>query len=152
MIIRASYLFDGFIDYWRGEGGRWDDNKGCLFAYYGPRTTIREIVDSWVEEFYTGGDCDSFPESVTGNNIRDAIIEMLSPDGRVDYFAGTVWDGATEFAELNDLDQCSECRGKVGHDHENCSRSGEIEWTDCSDDLDNDESPVCIVLIEVGEE
>jgi hypothetical protein len=119
--INATFLYAGMADYWGGDGRRWDDNAGCLFAYYGRDTTLRELVDDWVEDFIAGGDCDSFPEDVTSEDIRAAILEMLSEQGRQDYESGAISEFAQEFADANPDE----------------------------DEDDGGESPVAIILVEL---
>jgi hypothetical protein len=79
--VDATFLYSGMIDYWGGDGDRWDDNAGCLFAHYGPASTLRDIIDDLVNDFIAGGDCDTLPEEVTDSDIRKALIEMLSDQG-----------------------------------------------------------------------
>jgi hypothetical protein len=131
MKITVSHEFAGWGDYWRGNGRRWDDNAGCLFAYYNGKTTLKECVDQWVEEFWSGGDCDSLPAEVTGNDLREAILTtLLNERGRADYESGAL----CEFAEnIKDIvaEECAEI---------------------LDDDADSDdlvEWPVWIILVEV---
>ncbi|MHC4301007.1 MAG: hypothetical protein ACYS7Y_27345 [Planctomycetota bacterium] len=128
-IITATFEFSGMVDYWGGDGRRWDDNAGCLFTSYSTDTTLRDIVDGWVNDFCAGGDCDTLPEDVTESDVRAAILDMFTEQGRADYESGALAECATEFAECNDLEA-----GVPLDDQEDEDTWGEY--------------PVCIVLIE----
>jgi hypothetical protein len=128
--VDATFLYSGMIDYWGGDGDRWDDNAGCLFAHYGPASTLRDIIDDLVNDFIAGGDCDTLPEEVTDVDIRKALIEMLSDQGKEDYKIGALSEFAKEFAEVNGL--------KPGHPIDDLDDFGEV--------------PVVIVLIRVSQE
>ena len=107
--ITVEHEFCGWSDYWGGNGQRWDDNAGCLFAYYDKRTTLRDCVDQWVEEFCAGGDCDSFHEDITAEDIREAILTTLLNDrGRADYEAGALAECAADWASYSDDDEVEE--------------------------------------------
>lgn len=99
--LSADVIYSGFPDYWGGDGDRWDDNKGCLFAYYGRDTTLRDLIDSFVDDFNSGGDCDSMPDEITDHDVRIALLEMLSDQGRQDYANGALAVCAEEYAEAN---------------------------------------------------
>src|SRR3990170_3034424 len=121
-MLTATFEYSGMIDYWGGNGRRWDDNAVCLFAFYGPHTTLRNIIDQLVDDFQSGGDCDSLPESVSAADVRLALLTALTDQGRVDYDSDALSEWAMEYAAANDDIY-------VGP-------------------TDEDESPVVIVLIE----
>jgi hypothetical protein len=116
-------------DYWGGNGRRWDNDAGCLFAYYSTDTTLRDIVDGWVNDFCAGGDCDTLPDEVTESDVRAAIIGMLTDKGRDDYASGAVCEQAVAYAEANGFE-------------------AGVPQDDQEDECSCDESPVCIILIE----
>lgn len=124
MAIKATFIYSGMADYWQGNGDRWNDNAGCLFASYGPDTTLRDMIDDWVDDFMGGGDCDTLPDNVMDSDIRAALLAMLSDQGRIVYESGALSEQAIEFAHANDLE------------------AGE-PWPD-----DMGDSPIVIVLIE----
>jgi hypothetical protein len=103
-IVSASSLFHGNIHYWDGDGDHWDDNKGCLFAHYGPETTLKELVDAWVEDSKCGDLDDKIAwDSVSSDEIRASLVEMLSSEGKEEYSNPS---GPCEFAkELDDEDE-----------------------------------------------
>ena len=78
MRLQATFEFNGLGDYWGGNGRRWDDDAGCLFATYGPRTTLQDVVEQWVMDFNSGGDCDTFPQDVTDKEVPDRCWGRLS--------------------------------------------------------------------------
>lgn len=112
--LTATFLYSGFPDYWRGDSDRWDDDKGCLFSYYDHRTTLKDLIDGWVDDFCAGGDCDSMDEDITDSDVRAALLDMLTDEGRRDYDSGAVAECAKEFGECNDyskdddLEDCDE--------------------------------------------
>ena len=74
----TSHLeFSGYGDYWGGASGR-GRGGGCAFAYYGKNTTLRDIVDQWVDDSWSNEyDFEDCPESVTSDDIRDCILDGL---------------------------------------------------------------------------
>ena len=124
MTVKARFLFSGMVDYWPGNGRRWDSDAGCLFTSYGTGTTMRQLVDGWVDDYVSGGDCDSAGfEDVTEDDIRAAIVAILcAPADR-------------EYEESAD----SPCG--LAKDYADANPS-------CDDDDDGD-SPVAIMLVEL---
>jgi hypothetical protein len=124
--LTATFIFSGYSDYWggyhdRGRGG------GCAFASYGKNTTLKDIVDEWVEDSWSNDyDFEDCPESVTSDDIRDCILAMLTDAGRADYDSGAVSEFSADWMSINDIDPESE---------------------DDDDDLCN-ELPQCIVHID----
>jgi hypothetical protein len=113
----------GYSDYWGGLGGR-GQGKGCAFAYYGPETSLRDIVDQWVEETWTNDhDFEDLPESVTQDEVRDCIVSALTQQGRDDYEAGELCEWSLDWRDAND-------------------------WSPGDDDDDCMESPVVILVLE----
>lgn len=164
--VVASYLYSGLSDYWGGDGRRWDDDAGCVFALYNGRTGMRDLIDSAVEDFCNGGDF--FPsgdgpdlwEDVTEDDVRAALLDCLTDSGREDYEANALWEGAAEYAAVNDLDVCRDCGARIGEPHEDdCPILEELSDDDdhnvTEDDCENDDcwdSPVCIFLLELVED
>ena len=160
-MITVTHEFAGFGDYWGGNGRRNDRNAGCLFAYYGPGTTLKDCVDQWVEDYWNGGDFEHYDdgpdafEDVTQNDIRGAILStLLNEQGRADYHNGVVCEFA---ARLEDDRCCAECDEPIGEPHhENCEYltdyDGDETCTvldeDC-EESDCDESPIWVILVEI---
>ena len=150
-IVTAEFLYAGLPDYWGGNGDRWDDDKGCVFAYYGKGITVRNIIDGAVDDFLGGGDCDSLPDEVTDNDVRAALLASLTDIGRADYANDTVSDFATDYADANGLDRCRDCGAKMGDPHEgHCDLimyyDDVVEDEDCPEDEGCD-SPMVVFLI-----
>lgn len=101
--LSAVFLYSGMADYWCGDGERWEDNKGCLFASYDHTTTLHDIVDALCEDFENGGDCDTMPEWITALDVREALLACLSEEGLRDYHSGAL----CEWAE--DCEPCEDC-------------------------------------------
>jgi len=121
--LSASFEFSGFSDYWSGNGRRWDYDAGCLFAYYSANTTLRDLIDQWVDDFNAGGECDDMPEGITDSDVREALLEMLSDGGRKNYENDAICEFSAEYTSANGLE--------VGAD------------------IEGDDSSVAIVLLEV---
>jgi RNA polymerase-binding transcription factor DksA len=150
MKLSATYLYSGLPDYWSGNGDRWDDDKGCVFASYGSRTTLQQLVEDAVSDFNMGGDFESFPEDISDDDVREALLESLTDQGREDYYKEVVWDGAVEYMEINGFDRCKDCGNYIGTEHsDECefAPDGDVEEEhtgeyDC-------EPPVVIWLLEI---
>ncbi len=82
--LTVKHEYFGLSDYWGGNGKRWDDNAGCLFAFVSHDTTLQECIDQWCDDFTMGGDCDSFPENVDYDQLYKALIDSLTPQGKID--------------------------------------------------------------------
>lgn len=155
-LVTASFEFNGMPDYWGGNGARWDDNKGCVFSYYGAHTTLREIIDGAVDDFFSGGDCDSFPEDVSCEMVREALLDCLTSQGRADYESGAISEFAEDYANVNDFYGCRECGAKLGGPHspdcefitDDPDRDNVVEDDDCEPDYEYSDSPVVIFLLE----
>jgi hypothetical protein len=149
----AEFLYAGMPDYWGGNSDRWDDDKGCVFTYYGKDTTMQDIIDGAVDDFLAGGDCDSLPDEITDEMVREALLASLTDIGRDYYFNGVVSDFATDYADANGLDRCQDCGEKVGHPHdEDCDLGKEHEGGVQDDECNEDEccdSPIIVFLIRV---
>jgi len=99
--VHATFLYSGMPDYWKGDGSRWDDDNGCLFAYYDHTTTLRQLIDNWVSDFANGGDCDTIDENITELDIKVALLEMLSPAGVQDYHGDELAGCAKDYRDAN---------------------------------------------------
>ncbi len=77
--VSAQVIYSGFSDYWGGDGDRWDDDKGCLFALYGPETTHNDLVQEWLEDWNAGGDFDGkdIASEVTDTELEQAIRDVF---------------------------------------------------------------------------
>jgi len=69
-----------------------------------PAGHLPGIVEEWVSDFDTGGDCDTLPWKITSEDIKEALLEMLTSKGREDYRSGALAEFAIEFAEVNGLE------------------------------------------------
>lgn len=103
-MLHVSHEFAGFGDYWGGNGRRWDRDAGCLFAFYGPGTTLRHCVDQWVADFFDGPDCEEIV-GYTEEDVRKAILDSLTEQGLKDYESDALCAPA---ADLEDFDEDSE--------------------------------------------
>ena len=103
MLIIES-LFTGYIDFWGGNGCRQGNNSGCLFAWYGPTTTLRECVDAWVDDFSHGGDFDEMVDDINKEDVRAAILQSFSPKGLADYNNGALCGPAEDITDAADIE------------------------------------------------
>jgi len=102
--LTATFLYCGMPDYWPGHGDRWDDNAGCLFAYYDHTTTLRQLIEEWCDDYCNGGDCDTFPDVFTQDDVRNALIGMLSPQGLADYESNAIAGCAADYRDANEIE------------------------------------------------
>jgi hypothetical protein len=130
--LTSRFEFSGYGDYWGGASDR-GRGGGCAFAYYGKNTTLRDLVDQWVDEFSTNEyDFEDCPESVTSDDIRDCILDSLTETGRADYDSGAVCEWSAEWMGINGIDPESE-----DDDDDDCMESPQvIIWIDWSDHPD----------------
>ena len=161
MKLTISHEFRGMSDYWGGNGRRWDADAGCVFAYYGKDTTLRDCVNQWVEDFWNGGDFDNSHldndpfADVTEDDIRAAILESMTEQGRADYESGTLCDGAADWEGDSDKWSCSVCRQSVTVESYEYAEIGCPYCAECDREMERDddaeycESPVWILLIEL---
>jgi hypothetical protein len=169
--ITASFIYSGLPDYWGGEGRRNDNDAGCLFAFYGASTTLRDIIDSAADDFFNGGDFDYYEgdtdpwEGVSRNDVRDALLECLTEQGRADYDSNAVSEFALDYAAINGFDSCRECGHNIGELHsKDCERLADliddcgpdavdnpVDEEDCEPDYDYCDSPMIVFLLEIEE-
>lgn len=162
--ITVSHEFVGFGDYWGGNGRRWDNDAGCAFAYYGRNTTLRDCVDQWVDDWGMGGDFEHNGdgrdpwEDVTDDDIRAAILDSLTEQGRADYDSGALAECAEEYARDGDPPVCRDCGEALGSPHcEDCvvlaglddEDDHNVTDDDCDDPDEYSESPIWVILIEI---
>lgn len=81
--VSAEFEYSGLPDYWGGNGARWSDDHACVFAYYGPETTLRELIEEWASDD-ADQDGKAHFEHFTRADIEAALIEMLTPQGRAE--------------------------------------------------------------------
>jgi hypothetical protein len=101
--LDATFIYSGMVDYWGGDGERWEDDRGCLFANYDHTTTLRDIVEELVEDFNSGGDCDTMPEWITALDVKEAILATFSEQGLKDYHSSALSEWAM------DCEPCEDC-------------------------------------------
>ncbi len=125
-MLDATLIFTGYADYWDGYANRIDEDisEHLLYAYYGPETTLHDIIDQLVEDSWTGPASETIPKGITKDDVRKALLErMLSEPGRVDYEAGIIAECSAEWMEARDCDEY------------------------CTDGVDDSESQVFITLL-----
>jgi hypothetical protein len=132
-MLNASYIYSGCPDYFGGHGC--NDNEWLLYAYYGPNTTLADIVDQLVDD---GWGNEGIPEEVTDSDVRKALLEtMLTDPGRADYASGFI----AECAAAYEIDsECSECGGELSRE----------DWPDCPECgrcVDTYDSPIFVTLL-----
>lgn len=101
MQVTAEYLYNGFGDYWHGyatEEGR----EALLFTYYGPETTLKEVIEGLVEDSWMGADSERIPEGITEDDVRTALLDMLTPEGRIDYDKDELFEFAKDLYDSDD--------------------------------------------------
>ncbi len=89
-MLKATFLYAGYSDYFSGYSCDDDDyhSEHLLYAFYGHCTRLRDIIDELVEDSYSGPASETLPEDCTEDEVRTALLDMLSNDGRIDYDSG----------------------------------------------------------------
>ncbi len=142
-MLTANYLYAGYSDYFSGHGC--DDNEYLLYAYYGRDTSLRDIIEELVEDSWSGPAGEELPNEVTTDDVREALGEMLSNQGREDYVSGALAECSRDFADANRLTECPECYS----DDLGIDKCFDCDYAFEDDDYeDYCESPVFIVLLE----
>ena len=148
--LTASLDFVGYSDYWRGMSDR-GRGHGAAFAYYNGQTTVRDLVDQWVDETWNNEhDFEDLPESVTQDDIRDCILAAFTDAGRADYESNALCEWAADFDGEN---ECVHCEQRIGELHsEDCDyyeegEDIEVERDDCIDQCGCLEYPQAIMEI-----
>jgi len=141
--LTAELLYRGMSDYWGGNSDRWEDDNGCLFAFYAGKTTWGDLVEEWVSDYWGGGDCDSLPSDVSGDDVRAALLEELASYG---YDLSALCDGAENYDDANALTECPDCGDELPDpdDSDECTNCGHV--FDDDDDCMG-ESPIWVVLL-----
>lgn len=129
--VSATFEYSGLPDYWAGNGLRWSDDHACVFAFYGPQTTLRELIDEMARD-----DCDQDDkplfEAIGDDAIHAALIEMLTPLG---------------VAGLDEIAECAREYGDAnGHDYTLTDDDAEREC-DCCDLDSGGDMPQIICLL-----
>lgn len=76
--ISARYQYDGMVDYWSGNGRRWDDDAGCLFAYLHRGITCLQVIDQLANDYADTCDFDHpIWQSVSSEGIRKTLLSMV---------------------------------------------------------------------------
>ena len=168
--LTASYVYSGMGDYFSGRGCADDDDRKefLLYAFYGRKTSLADIVDELVCDTWNGSASEELPEDVTDSDVRDAIMtDMLNGHGRADVASGAIAECSADYDDANNLDVCRDCGASLGDEHkDDCSfvagqrESGdwdddeamEVIDEDCDDDDDDDddcgESPIFVIVLE----
>jgi len=109
-MLSARYEYSGYSVYWGGHRETDNDeySEHLLYAYYGKDTTLASIIDQLVEDSYSGPGCEMLPEDVTEDDVRAALLEMLSDEGRADYASGAIAECSSYWMEANDIESGSE--------------------------------------------
>ena len=139
--LTASYVYSGLGDYFGGHGCADDEDhkEFLLYAFYGRKTSLADIVDELVCDSWNGAASEELPEDITDSDVRDAIMtDMLNGRGRADVASGAVAECSANYtadaecacgASLTDVDDGDPC-----------------PVCDCWNDFD--ESPTFVVVLE----
>src|SRR5688572_27018342 len=129
--ISAEFEYSGLPDYWGGNGARWADDHACAFAFYGPASTLRELIDEWAADD-ADQDGKAFFEHFTRADIEAALIEMLTDQGRAEI--DQICEFAREYGDAN------------GHDYDFAGDDDDRECSCCAQDFDG---PQAIVMLAI---
>lgn len=143
-MLIASFLYSGYSDYFSGYDCIDNDeySEYLLYAYYGRSTTLRDIIDQLIDDSWMGPTSEELPEEIITNDVRVALLAMLSDEGRADYESGAIAECS---ADMNRVTECPKCDVKLpDRDWDKCPNCG--EW------FDQGESSIFIVLLHYEKE
>ena len=143
--LHCEFEFSGYSDYWGGRSGRGIDG-GIACAFYGKNTTLRDLVDQWVDDVWSNDyDFEGLPDSVSSDDIRDCILAMLTDSGRADYESGAICEFSLDWMSINDIDPDSDDddwgESPVAYiwiSWDKCPDCGELSGDDTNDGLCDD--------------
>ncbi len=140
--LTASFVYAGYSDYWGGHGDTIceDYSEHLLYAFYGRDTSLKDIIEQLVEDSWTGPASETLSEEVTEDDVRKALLDMLTKEGRANYGSGAVAECSAAWTDENTLEECPEC-GHVS-DSEECPECGHV----FDDDYDY-ESPIFVAVL-----
>ena len=149
--LTASLCFVGYSDYWRGMSDR-GRGHGAAFAYYNGETTVKDLVDQWVDDVWNNEyDFADLPDSVSSADIRDCILAAFTESGRADYNSGALCEWASDFDGEKECVCCGESLGELHSeecDYYDEDEDYEVEKSDCSDQCDCMEYPQAIMELD----
>ena len=96
MSISATLEYYGFC--WKGNGRRWDDYAGHLFAYAHKDMTLGDVIDQWVDDFMGGGECDEI--DTTEEEMREALASICNGD------LSEIFEPTRDIEDDSDSDDC----------------------------------------------
>jgi hypothetical protein len=146
-MLSASYLYAGYSDYFGGHGETdcEEYSEHLLYAFYGRDTSLHDIIDQLVEDSYNGPAGETLPEDVTQDDVRAALLDMLTDEGRADFLCGAVAECSAAWTAANPLEDCP-CGNYTpdGEGDEECPECGNVFDNDNYDDF---ESPIFVVVL-----
>ncbi len=140
--LTAHYVYSGFADYFGGHGCANDEDRKefLLYAYYGRKTSLADIVDELVFRVGGGPSCEDIPDDITDSDVRDAIMTTaLSAIGRADVADGIIAECSAEYGECAECHKCGASLRDVA-DGDPCPA--------CHDWNDHGDSPIFVVVLE----
>jgi hypothetical protein len=148
-MLSATFVYAGYSDYFQGHSERdcEEYSEHLLYAFYGRNTSLRDIIDQLVEDSYSGPASESLPEDVFDSDVRAALLDMLTDEGRADYLSCAIAECSAAWMDANPLDECP-CGDYTpdGEGEEECPECGHIFDNDEHDDY---ESPIFVVVLRV---
>jgi len=156
----AHFHYAGFGDYWGGYGcaDNAEHSEHLVYAFYGKKTTLADIIDELVEDAWNGPAGETLPDDCDTDAVRRTLVEdMLNNRGRADYASGALAECAVEYAAANEDTSQKECPGCGAEDDgysDECESCGRELLDDDPDADDEDdcgdccESPIFVVILE----
>jgi hypothetical protein len=140
--LTANYLYSGYGDYFSGYGCADDEDRKefLLYAFYGRKTTLADIVDDLVRDAWDGPSNMDIPDDIADDDIRDAIMTTaLTTQGRIDVAEGAVAECSADWGADAECSGCGASMTDVA-DGDPCPVCD--DWNDCG------ESPIFVVVLE----
>ena len=146
-MLSASYEYAGYSDYWGGHGEEdcEEYSEHLLYASYGRDTSLRDIINELIDDSWTGCAAESLHEGITQDDVRAALLDMLSDAGRAAYASGAIAECSYNWGDCNPLEDCP-CGNYTpdGEDEEECPECGHVFDNDNCDDY---ESPIFVAIL-----
>ena len=146
-MLSASFVYSGYSDYCKGyiETNCKEYSEYLLFVYYDRDTSPASIIDQLVEDWWSSPASETLPEDITQDDVRAALLDMLSDAGRADYASGAIAECSYNWGDCNPLEDCP-CGNYTpdGEDEEECPECGHVFDNDNCDDY---ESPIFVAIL-----
>ncbi len=85
-MLTVSHVYAGYSDHFQ----RYKDSEHLLYAYYCKDTSLQDIIDQLTDDCFMGPVGEMLPEKVTRDDVREALLSMLTDMARENYTYGMI--------------------------------------------------------------